>query len=119
MSVTRGRHNADVHTAHGIIRFWTKNSVYEVDPTRSLMRRLAGTRTPTRHQRADGHWREFTAISPIEVGSRVLVTWDVSRRECVARRTFTSTIVGVADGEAAKPPAWVSDVIASTYRTRY
>jgi len=69
MSVTPGRHNADVHTTHGLIRFWTKNSVYEVDSTRSMMRRLAGTRTPTPHQRADGQWHEFTEISPIDVGT--------------------------------------------------
>ena len=50
----------------GITRFWTENSVYEIDSSRSLMRRLAGLRPPTTNQGTDGRWRAFVTTSPIQ-----------------------------------------------------
>ncbi len=114
MTVTPLRDNADMDTG-GVIRFWTENSVYEIESSLSLMRRLAGARAPTAHQGADGRWRAFTDISPIAVGRPVVVTWDIRIDDRVAQRT-TSSVIGVAVGESAKPPAWVAAMIESTQR---
>jgi hypothetical protein len=94
----------------GIIRFWTENSVYEIDSSRSLMRRLAGTREPTTNQGTDRRWRAFDAMSPIRVGDPVLVTWD-DHDDRVVRRTITSPVIGIAEDESGVPPAWVVDTL--------
>jgi len=52
-----------MHQSRGVLRFWTENSVYEVDYTRSLIRRLGGRDRATPHQGADGRWQEFVEIS--------------------------------------------------------
>jgi hypothetical protein len=96
----------------GVTHFWTESSVYEIDFSRSLMRRLAGVRPPTANQGTDGRWRAFVTTSPLQVGAPVLVTWD-SLDDVVTPRTITSPVVGIADGESDDPPAWVTDMIRS------
>lgn len=94
----------------GIIRFWTENSVYEIDLSRSLMRRLAGTHEPTTNQGADRRWRALCATSPIRVGNPVLTTWD-DLDDHVVRRTITSPVVGIAEDESCVPPVWVVEAL--------
>jgi len=101
---------------HGVIRFWTESSVYEIDSSRSLMRRLAGTHPPTTNQGADGRWRAFASTSPIRVGDPVLVTWE-GLDDRIKRRTITSRVIGITDAEGAGPPAWVTDTIRSATET--
>jgi hypothetical protein len=100
--------------SRGITRFWTESSIYEIDFSWSLMRRLAGVRRPTTNQGADGRWRAFVTTSPLRVGDPVLVTWE-SLDDDVTPRTITSPVVGIADGESDDPPAWVMDMIRSAH----
>jgi hypothetical protein len=101
----------------GATRFWTESSVYEIDGSRSLMRRLAGVHPPTTNQGADGRWRPLVTTSPIQVGDPVLVTWG-SLDDDVTPRTITSPVVGIAAGESDEPPAWVTDMVRSANTNR-
>jgi hypothetical protein len=78
------------------MRFRTETgSVYEIKGHR--MRRLTGTRPPTRNQRGEGVWREYTAIVPApRVGARPLVQWGWEGD--VLRQTLLSEVVEVFDG---------------------
>jgi hypothetical protein len=93
-------------------RFWTENSLYEVDHARYAIRRLAGRSAPTPRQARDGEWQTYEEISRIEIDLPVLVTWrtDDTPRGEVRRQTETSLVVGIADGET-QPPAWVQAVL--------
>lgn len=42
-----------------MIRFETKNSVYEIDEDRQRVRRLSGANTPTENFGSDGEWRGY------------------------------------------------------------
>ncbi|HEY3670024.1 MAG TPA: hypothetical protein VGN51_03745 [Acidimicrobiia bacterium] len=98
----------------GMIRFWTENSVYEVDQSHSLVRRLAGIRAASAHQGEDGRWQEYAEISEIEIGRPVLLTWGASEDGTVLRRTVTSVVVGETDGESGDPPNWVVELVESS-----
>lgn len=58
------------------MKFTTENSTYEVDVQESRIRRLGGNADPTPRQGADGEWKHFVLITPIEPGQRVFVDWD-------------------------------------------
>lgn len=58
-----------------IFRFSTDNSIYEVDPDRKLIRRLAGVNAPTPSQGADGEWKVFERIDGLEVGYPSLIRY--------------------------------------------
>ena len=59
-----------------MIRFETESgSTYELDEGASRIRRLQGKRPPRSRQGADGEWRTFLAISEVEAGRRVLISW--------------------------------------------
>jgi hypothetical protein len=42
-----------------MIRFETKNSVYEIDEDRQRVRRLSGANAPTENFGGDGEWRGY------------------------------------------------------------
>ena len=94
-------------------RFWTENSVYEVDPSRSLMRRLGGRSPATPHQGVDGSWQLFAEISPIEVDRPVLVRWEAGPDDVKPRpkATRTSLVVGMSTGESDSVPEWVKELL--------
>ena len=93
----------------GVLRFWTENSLYEVDYSRSLIRRLGGRSRATPHQGTDGRWQLFVEISPVEVDLPVLVHWEPDDGHATSnpKRTETSLVVGVSTGETDSVPGWV------------
>jgi len=99
--------------SRGVLRFWTENSVYEVDYARSLIRRLGGRYRATSHQEADGRWQDFVEISPVEVNLPVLVHWEAADGHPTSnpKRTETSLVVGVSTGESDPAPDWVQHLL--------
>jgi hypothetical protein len=75
------------------MRFTTDNSIYELDPARHSIRRLAGTNTPTPRQGDDGEWRRFHAISAVTIGCPVIIVWRM--QGTIARATHTSPVTTV------------------------
>lgn len=70
-------------------------SVYELDLTGKRIRRLSGVAAPTARQGADGSWRAYDAIWPIEprVGRGMLISWaDESVGPAAAPGTFPGTV---------------------------
>jgi hypothetical protein len=99
--------------SRGVLRFWTENSLYEVDFSRSLIRRLGGRSHATPHQGADGRWQQFVEISPVEVDEPVLMHWeaDDGHARSNPKRTETSLVVGVSTGETGSVPDWVHELL--------
>ncbi len=93
--------------SRGVLRFWTENSLYEVDYSRSLIRRLGGRSHATPHQGTDGRWQQFVEISPVEVDLPVLMYWeaDDGRATSNPKRTETSLVVGISTGERNRCPS--------------
>jgi hypothetical protein len=50
-------------------------STYEVDQEAKRIRRLSGTRPAQPRQGNDGEWKDYEALSPIEVGSCLVIAW--------------------------------------------
>jgi hypothetical protein len=99
--------------SRGVLRFWTENSLYEVDFSRSLIRRLGGRSRATPHQGPDGRWQQFVEISPVEVDEPVLVHWETDDGSAASnpKRTQTSHVVGVSTGETGSVPDWVHHLL--------
>lgn len=99
--------------SRGVLRFWTENSLYEVDFSRSLIRRLGGRSRATPHQGADGRWQVFVEISNVEVDQPVLVHWEADDGSANSnpKRTQTSLVVGVSTNETSPVPEWVGRLL--------
>ena len=99
--------------SRGVLRFWTENSLYEVDFSRSLIRRLGGRSHATPHQGADGRWQQFVEISPVEVDEPVLMHWEADDGHATSnpKRTETSLVVGVSTAETDSVPDWVHQLL--------
>lgn len=67
-------------------------SVYELDRTKQMMRRMSGEDRPTPNQGEDGVWKPYGAITEVKVGVPVLVTWGWDD-EGILHRTITSPVM--------------------------
>lgn len=67
--------------------FVTSNSTYEVEHDLSRIRRLVGSSNPTPRQGKDGEWRTYEAISPIEIGTIVLIVWSTTGSKIEGTKT--------------------------------
>ncbi len=87
-----------------MIQFETiSGSKYEVDREGKRIRRLSGERPPQPRQGADGDWKTYEDISPVEVGDQVVIVWPKATTpllegspEGATPSTFTSPVVRVA-----------------------
>jgi hypothetical protein len=70
-------------------------SVYEVDQDNRKIRRLYGNLEPTKRQGNDNEWKEYETITPIEVGSAVIIGWKVllDNNEFLIQSTMTSLVL--------------------------
>lgn len=82
------------HGVMSITTVTTLNSIYEIDQERSMVRKTAGLRPPTRnqsHYAAEDGWTPY--LSVVWMGSSLLFVWDVDVAAEIVRRTMTSQVV--------------------------
>ena len=83
-----------------MIRFNTRNSIYEVNDSLHLIRRVVGLNPPCSSQPADDEWREYKSIR-IRTGEGALVFWaDLDDRvTSEAPAIATSVVKSIAEGD--------------------
>lgn len=57
------------------MRFNTRNSVYEVDRSKKLWRRVKGLNDPLESQGTDGEWKPYEFIVGPNVGSSCIIAY--------------------------------------------
>lgn len=74
-------------------RFFTRNSTYEVDPERKLIRRVEGRNPPTKWFTPEGEWKPYREIVGIEADAQhpAFVAWDDRRA------TWLSPVVAIQE----------------------
>lgn len=71
----------------------TRNSVYQIDETRKLIRRVSGLNPPITGME-DGVWREYTTmVYPPAVGAWFGVAWEAGAQE----GCYSSSIMSIED----------------------
>ena len=78
-------------------RVSTVNSVYHINESEHLIRRIGGVNLPTPRQGEDGEWATYETIVQHPQGG-LLIVWG-ENPDGTARCTWTSDVV-LADGEA-------------------
>jgi hypothetical protein len=59
------------------MRFQTlSGSHYEVNESKKLIRRLSGSRDPSKNQGADGDWKQYEVLH-LELGKPAFIEWDM------------------------------------------
>lgn len=79
----------------------TQNSIYEIDEQDRQVRRLEGFTVPTARFGANGAWRPYAHLSPLEVGKRMVITWPATGEEDfpggeLKTHTVTSEVVEIS-----------------------
>ena len=75
--------------------FTTDNSTYEIDQDGLRIRRLEGVANPTPRQGADGEWKKYLEVSPVEIGAPVVMIWRYVNG--LAQATKTSRVRQIID----------------------
>lgn len=71
-------------------------SIYKVDTENKKICRMYGVKDPTERQGQDGEWKDYYAISSIEVGRSVVICWELVGM-VVGKTTMTSLVVEVTE----------------------
>lgn len=69
-------------------------STYEYDESLKRIRRLYGNFAASTRQGNDGEWKQYKSITPVIVGSQVLIVWDYAVEDdlLVGKSTLTSPV---------------------------
>lgn len=73
-------------------------SVYEINESKQVIRRLSGVKDPTERQGSDSIWKYYEKLfSPPTVGESLVIVWKIEEvdGEMVFRTTQTSPIIGI------------------------
>ena len=76
-----------------MIRYETRNSVYEIDEENKQIRRLRGVAEPTRRIGIDGEWRSYQAYVESPVG--LVIVWPWVNENGSIPTTITSEVTKV------------------------
>jgi hypothetical protein len=83
-----------------VIRFYTENSEYEVQPDTpgpgGEVRRVTGNRPATGCFAPEGEWKRYLAMSFIQEGHPVQILWS---EEAPRAATITSFVTRIEEGE--------------------
>jgi hypothetical protein len=89
-----------------VIRYFTQNSIYEVDEANRLVRRVVGKNDPTPHQGPDEVWKSYQSLQ-VEPGG-ILIIWGIN--DGVLETTVTSPVTG--HEEVDDEPKAISGAVA-------
>jgi hypothetical protein len=82
----------------------TTGSLYEIDKPNNRIRRVSGEKPPTPRMAADGTWRTYQALSPLQVGAQVLIVWEFyedAGGELHTQNTLTSPVTHIVPNATA------------------
>lgn len=80
--------------------FKTLYSIYELDKTNRIIRRLSGTNNPASRQGEDGQWKKYNEIGELVIGLPFVIVWEIGMDdsgEVVLRTTQTSLVSEIAN----------------------
>lgn len=83
-----------------IMIFKTVYSMYELDKTNRIIRRLSGINNPVSRQGEDGQWKKYNEIGELVIGLPLIIVWEIGMDdsgEVVLRTTQTSIVSEIAN----------------------